>query len=65
MVNFRIYDITDWQQIMKIHILPNISRSEGNHAKNIGQLKNITWQIFSFENNAENKEARLAPGLAL
>ena len=53
------------QEIMKIHILPNISKSEGNHAKSTGQLKNIMWQIFSIENNAENKEARLVPGLAL
>ena len=29
------------QEIMKIHILPNISKSEGNHAKSTGQLKNI------------------------
>ena len=35
------------QQIMAIHILPNISRSEGNQAMKLGQLmKDTVRNIF-------------------
>ena len=37
MVNFNIYDITDWT-INTIHILPSISRSKGNQTIKFGQL---------------------------
>ena len=30
------------QQIITIHMLPNISRSKDNQAKKFGQLKNVT-----------------------
>ena len=30
MVNFKTYGVTDWQKIVTIHILHNISRSKGN-----------------------------------
>ena len=32
-----MYDVTAWQTIV-IHILPNISRSEGNQTMKFGQL---------------------------
>ena len=37
-VNFKIYDVTDWAKIITIHILPNISRSKDNYAMKFGQL---------------------------
>ena len=37
--NFKIYDVTDWKQIITIHILPNISRNKGNQTIKFGQLK--------------------------
>ena len=31
-VNFKIYDVTDWTtNIITLHILPNISKNKGNH----------------------------------
>ena len=29
-VNFEIFDVTDWKQIVTIHTLPNISRNKRN-----------------------------------
>ena len=37
-VNLKIYDVTTWLQTITIHILFNISRSEGNQAMKSGQL---------------------------
>ena len=37
-VAFKIYEVTDWTTIIKIHILLNISRSKDNHAMKFGQL---------------------------
>ena len=37
MVNFKIYDLTDWKT-NTIHILPNISRSKDNQTMKFGHL---------------------------
>ena len=37
-VNFKIYGVTSWELTNAIHILPNISRSEGNQAMKFSQL---------------------------
>ena len=37
-VNFKIYDIPDWETKIAIHVLPNISRSKDNHIIKIAQL---------------------------
>ena len=36
--DFKIYDVTAWETV-KIHILPNISRSKGSQTMKDGQLK--------------------------
>ena len=38
MVNCKIYEVTDRQQIATIHILPNISRIKDNQTMKFGQL---------------------------
>ena len=38
MVNFKIYEVTDWTAKITIHTLPNISRSKDNQAIRFGQL---------------------------
>ena len=52
------------QQVITIHMLPNISRSKGNQATKFGQLieYNVSNNVrnFFFENYAED-EARLVP----
>ena len=37
-VNFKIYDISDWETKITIHILPNISRSKDNQIMKIVRL---------------------------
>ena len=53
------------QQVITIHMLPNISRSKDNQATKFGQLieYNVSNNVrnFFFENYAED-EARLVPG---
>ena len=38
LVNFKIYDVTDWTKIITIHILSNFSRSKDNKTMKFGQL---------------------------
>ena len=38
MVNFNIYEVTDWTTNNTIHILPNNSRSKDNQTTKFGQL---------------------------
>ena len=38
MVNFKIYDVTDWTKVIIIHILPNISRSKREEEMKFNQL---------------------------
>ena len=37
-VNFKIYDVTTTQQIIKVHLFPNISRTKDSQAMKFGQL---------------------------
>ena len=50
------------EQIITIHTLPNISRSDGNQTIKFGQL--IEYNSF-FKNYVENEAGRLVPGLFL
>ena len=34
------------QQIIRMHILPNISRSKGNQTIKLGPLMDIVWEMF-------------------
>ena len=53
------------QQIITIHILANISICKISQAIKLGQLWDITWEIFSFKNHGENKAESLVPELFL
>ena len=65
MVNFKIYNPTDWTKIKyNIHILPNILRSKANQAMEFSQLI-IACEMFFFKNPAENEIGKLVPGLGL
>ena len=44
-VNFKNYDVIDWEKINTTHSLPNISRSKGNETMKFSQL---------IENNMKN-----------
>ena len=46
-------------QTVTMHMLPNISQSKGNQTMKFGQLIDITKEIFSFKNYAENEAGRL------
>ena len=47
------------QQIITIHIFPNISRSEGNQAMNYGELIDYSKRNIFLQNHAEDKVGRL------
>ena len=49
MVNFKIYDVTDWRKKIAVHILPNISRSKGNQTMKFGQLIEYNMRHFFLE----------------
>ena len=49
------------EQIITIHILPKISRSEINQTTKFNQLECNGRKIF-FKNHAENESWRLVPG---
>ena len=54
------------QQIITLHILPNISRTKVSQAMKLGQLIEYNlggWEIFFFKNDAENEAGTLVPGL--
>ena len=56
-MNFKIYDVTDWTQIIKIDILPN-TQEVNDQSKKSGQLIEYNLRnIFFFKNHAED-EAR-------
>ena len=60
MVNFKIYDVTDWTTNNY-----NTSESKGNQAMKFGQL--IKWSVRNIfcKNHAENETGRLVPDLFL
>ena len=37
-VNFKIQDVTGWEKIITLQILPNISGTKGNKVTEIGEL---------------------------
>ena len=55
------------QQIITIHILPNMSKSKGNQAIKYKQLieYNVTNMNITFQNHVENEARRLALDLFL
>ena len=53
------------QQIIAIHILPNISGSKGNRNTKFVQLIKCNVTNIFFRNYAENETGRLVPGLFL
>ena len=48
-----------------MHIMSNISRTNGNQALKFGQVIEYTTEIFFFKNYAEYEAGRLVPGLFL
>ena len=40
-VNFKIYDVTNWQQITAIHILSSISRNKSNQRMKLWSVNRI------------------------
>ena len=54
MVNFEIYDVTDWTNYSFNTQLPNISRSKGNHAMKSRQLIELNMRnIFLGKSHAK------------
>ena len=54
------------QQIITIHIFPNISRIKGNQTMKFGQLIEYNkGNIFFFKSHAENETGRLVSDLFL
>ena len=53
------------QQMITIHILPNISRNKDNQAMKFGQFIEYNKKIFFFKNHTENKSGILVPDLFL
>ena len=52
-------------QIIIIHIFPNILRSKSNHTMKFGQLIDTIGEIVFFKNHAGNTTGRLVPDLIL
>ena len=50
-------------QTIAIHILPNISRSKGNHTVECSQVIKYKKRNIFFKNHAENVPERLVPDL--
>ena len=62
-VNFNFYDVTDSAKIIKIHIFPNIARSNDNQTMRFGQLIECNMRIIFTEKAYPRKggEAILMP----
>ena len=54
-VNFKTYDFTDWEQIITIHILPNISRSKAKQTMKFGQLIAYNMKNIFLEKSYTNR----------
>ena len=52
-------------QIITIHILPNIPGSKGNQTMNLVREQNVTREIFFFKTHAENEVGGLVAHLIL
>ena len=53
------------QQIITMHVFPNILRSKGNQAMKFGQLIKYSIRNNFLKNYAENEAERLVPDLFL
>ena len=53
------------QQTITMHILPNISKSNGNQVMKFWQLMKYNVRKFFFKNHAENEVGRLVRDLFL
>ena len=51
------------QQIITIHIMPNISRNKANQAMKLSQVIEYNARNILFKNHGENKTGRLVPHL--
>ena len=49
------------QQIIEIHILPNISRSKGSQAVKYGQFKKYSIRNILLANHTQNVVKKLVP----
>ena len=64
-VNFKIYDFINWEQIIKINKLPNISRGNDNQAMKSGQLIICGGEYLYLKIMQRIREEKLAPDLSL
>ena len=46
-VNLKVYDVINRELTITIHILPNISRSKGNHTQKFSQLIKFIFYLYS------------------
>ena len=53
------------QQIITIHILPNVSRSKGNQEMKLGQIIKYNMRSISLQKTFKNGVGRLVPDLFL
>ena len=60
-VNFKIYDVTIWEQTIAIHILPSISRIKGNQTMKFGQLIEYNMRNISLEKSYTKCDEKLFP----
>ena len=58
-VNFKIYDVTTSEKTIKIHRVPNISRSKGNQINKFGQLMEYIMLIFLSKNHTQDVAEKL------
>ena len=64
-VNFKIYDVIDWQQVIAILMMSSISRSKGSQAMKFGQLTEDNTKNILLQKSCKNEAGRLAPDLLL
>ena len=64
-VNFKIYDVIDWQQVIAMHMMSGISRSKGSQAMKFGQLMEDNTRNIFLQKSCRNEAERLAPDLLL
>ena len=61
MVNFKIYDVTDWTANNNKHILPNISRSKSNQTMKFDHLIEYNMKNTFLKNHLQNVVENLVP----
>ena len=53
-VNFKFYDVMVWLTTITIQVLPNTSRSKGNHTMQFGYVIGYKKRILFLKDNAKN-----------